>query len=318
MRATIVLVAIFLSSAILASATGATVTWLRVNPPSSPSARASMAMAYDPVSKKVVLFGGFDATGYLNDTWLFDGQTWSQASSPSAPSPRAASAMSFDRIAGKLVMFGGFNGSQYIGDTWIWDGVSETWTQASPSTLPTPVTLPMMFTDPKNGHAEMFGGFDGNFYQLTTWQWTGGNWINRKPANFPSARGAAIVANDFAHNNVVLYGGLADVNPLNTWTWDGTNWTQQNPAVQPDSTYYSAAAYDPMLGEVVMFSGSSGFNTTWAWTGTNWVTVNTVNAPLARESTGMAYDNDSQQLLIFGGDVPQGVMNDTYKLVKRQ
>jgi hypothetical protein len=225
--------------------------------------------------------------------------------------------MSFDRIAGKLVMFGGFNGSQYIGDTWIWDGATETWSQASPTTLPDPVTLPMMFTDPKNGHAEMFGGFDGNFYQLTTWQWTGGNWINRKPANFPSARGAAIIANDFAHNNVVLYGGLADVNPLNTWTWDGTNWTLQNPAVQPDSTYYTAAAYDPMLGEVVMFSGSSGFNTTWAWTGSNWVTVNTVNAPLARESMGMAYDSDSQQLLIFGGDVPQGVMNDTYKLVKR-
>jgi hypothetical protein len=37
-----------------------------------------------------------------------------------------------------------------------------------------------------------------------------------------------------------------------------------------------------------------------------------------RESMRMAYDNDSKQLLLFGGEVPQGVMNDTYKLVKRQ
>ena len=317
MRPTIVLLAILLSSAIIASAAGATVTWLKVSPPSSPSARAAMTMAYDPVSKKVVLFGGFDATGYLNDTWVFDGQTWSQAVSPSVPSPRAASAMSYDRKASKLVLFGGFDGSQYLGDTWIWDGVTETWTEANPVTLPDPVTLPMMFTDPKNGHAEMFGGYDGQFYQLTTWLWSGKNWIKLHPANSPSARGAAIIANDFAHQTVVLFGGLADVNPINTWTWDGTNWTLQSPSTQPDSLYYTAAAFDPALQKVVTFSGSSGLNTTWAWTGSDWITVPTRYAPPARESLGMAYDNDSKQLLIFGGEVPHGVLNDTYKLVKR-
>jgi hypothetical protein len=265
-----------------------------------------------------VVFGGFDATGYLNDTWVFDGSTWSLVATPSAPPPRAASAMSYDRIAKKLVLFGGFNGTQYLGDTWLWDGATETWSEASPTTLPDPVTLPMMFTDPKTGHACMFGGFDGSFYQLTTWRWSGKNWNNVHPANSPYARGAAIIANDFAHNTVVMFGGLADVNPNNTWTWDGTTWTLQSTTAQPDSLYYAPAAFDPMLGEVVTFSGGSFLNTTWAWTGTDWVTVTTVNSPLARESSGMAYDSDSQQLLIFGGDVPQGVLGDTYKLVKRQ
>ena len=257
------------------------------------------------------------ATSYLNDTWVFDGSTWRQVSTPVAPPPRAAAAMSYDRIAGTLVLFGGFDGSQYFGDTWIWDGTTETWTQAAPTTLPDPVTLPMMFTDPGTGHAAMFGGFDGSRYQLTTWRWSGRNWNKLSPAMSPTARGAAIVANDFARNTVVLYGGLADVNPVNTWTWDGTTWTKQSPSIQPDSGYNTPAAFDPMLGEVVLFGGSSGENTTWAWTGSDWVTVPTVNAPLARESLGMAYDNDSRQLLIFGGLVPQGVMNDTFKLVKR-
>jgi hypothetical protein len=302
---------------VAAVAAGPSAVWLKVNPPNSPPARAAMAMAYDGIGKKVVMFGGFDATGYLNDTWTFNGATWTPVFPATSPSPRAASAISFDRVTGKLIMFGGFNGSQYLGDTWIWDGQNETWTQAHPGTNPDPVTLPMMFTDPLNGHAGMFGGFDGRFYQDTTWQWTGSDWKNMRPVTFPYARGAAIVSNDFAHKTVVIYGGLADVNPLNTWTWDGTNWTQQNPSIQPDSTYYAAAAYDPVLAEVIMFGGGSGLNTTWAWTGSDWITVPTLHSPSARESLGMVYDVDSKQLLIFGGQAGNTLLNGTYKLVKR-
>ena len=311
-----IVIATLFACSMIPPAVASTVTWLRVNPVSSPSARSAMAMTYDPVSKKVVLFGGFDANGYLNDTWVFDGSTWSQVSSPNAPSPRAASAIACDRFDGRLVLFGGFDGSQYLGDTWIWDGATETWAEATPITRPDPVTLPMMFTDPKTGHAAMFGGFDGSRYQFTTWRWSGRDWEDVHPATSPYARGAAIVANDFAHHTVVLYGGLADVNPINTWTWDGTNWTLQNPSTQPDTVFYAPAAFDPALGEVVTFSGGSESSTTWAWTGTAWVIVPTDASPLGRESSGMAYDNDSKQLLIFGGDIPQGVLNDTYKLVK--
>lgn len=313
----VVLAAILVVCPAIASGSGLTVAWLKVHPASSPTARAGMAMAYDAAGKKVVLFGGFDATSYLNDTWVFDGLNWTQITTPTAPSPRAATAMAFDRVAGKIVMFGGFDGSQYLGDTWIWDGVSETWTEATPTTLPDPVTLPMMYTDPKTGEAGMFGGFDGRFYQLTTWRWSNQDWVQLHPANSPSARGAAIVANDLAHKTVVLYGGLADVNPVNTWTWDGTNWTLQSPSTQPDTLFYTPAAFDPALGRVVLFGGSSDRNETWAWTGSDWITVPTVYAPPARESSSMAYDSDSKQLLIFGGQGAKGVLNDTYKLVKR-
>jgi hypothetical protein len=75
--------------------------------------------------------------------------------------------------------------------------------------------------------------------------------MQRYSQNFPSARGAAVVANDYAHKTVVIFGGLGDVNPNNTWTWDGHNWTQQTPATQPPLTYYSSAAFDPVLNEVI-------------------------------------------------------------------
>ena len=90
-------------------------TWKKLAPATSPSLRSDPAMAYDPVSKKIVLFGGFGASGDLNDTWTFDGTTWTEVKTAVAPPVRAATTMAFDKYAHKLVIFGGFNfGAQKI------------------------------------------------------------------------------------------------------------------------------------------------------------------------------------------------------------
>jgi hypothetical protein len=52
-----------------------TASWVQLSPASSPPARSYVAMTYDPASGKIIMFGGFDGTGYLNDTWTFDGVT---------------------------------------------------------------------------------------------------------------------------------------------------------------------------------------------------------------------------------------------------
>jgi len=296
-------------------ASAATDTWVQLNLKSHPSARVNAPMAYDPSAKDLVLFGGYDGSTYKNDTWIFKNKTWVQLNPPVAPPARTAAAMSYDVQLKKIVMFGGFNGSQYLGDTWIWDGAAQTWTQANPTAKPTPVTLPMMFTDPLNGHAEMVGGYDGMFYQDITWQWTGTNWKKRNPATWITARGAAVVANDLAHRKVVIFGGLADVNPVNTWTWDGITWTEESPSMQPPWSFYTPATYDPQLGEVIMFSGSSGTNDTWVWTGSDWTMLTTQQTPTARDSHSMAYDYASQQLIMFGGESSTTLFGTTYLLV---
>ena len=176
------------------SAKAQTVTWKQLSPKKSPSARAFTAMAYDPVSKKVVLFGGYDGTTHLNETWTFDGTTWNRLKLTAAPSGRAGASMAFDRATRKLVLFGGFDGTHYLGDTWLWDGSASTWTQAHPKSSPTSVTGPMLFTDPKNGNADAFGGFDGRLYQSSTWRWTGSTWKQLHPANIPGARSIAVAA----------------------------------------------------------------------------------------------------------------------------
>jgi len=289
--------------------------WKQLNLSSHPSARTNPAMTYDPVGKNIVLFGGYDGISHLNDTWIFNGKSWVQLRPAVSPSARSASAMAYDVVTKKIVMFGGFSGSQYLGDTWIWDGAARIWTQATPATQPTPVTLPMVFTDPLNGHAEMVGGYDGQFYQLITWQWTGSDWKKRHPANNITARGAAVVGNDPLHHNVVIFGGLADVNPVNTWTWDGNNWTEQSPSNQPPWSFYTPAAYDPRLGEVVMFGGSSGLNQTWAWNGSDWTLLSPVYSPIAEDSQGMAYDWTSRQMIMFGGENGNTLLDSTWELI---
>ncbi|PYI72392.1 MAG: hypothetical protein DMF02_03785, partial [Verrucomicrobia bacterium] len=201
-----------------------TASWVQLSPASSPPARSYLAMTYDPDSGNIIMFGGFDGTGYLNDTWTFDGVTWTEVATNTRPPARAAAQMAYDSVTRKVVLFGGYDGTNYLGDTWLWDGTTSQWTQAAPTHHPRPVTGPMLFADP-NGRVDLFGGFDGHFYQLTMWQWTGFDWRRLSPATVPYARSSAAVATNPTSDQVVLFGGLADVNPNNTWTYDGTTWT---------------------------------------------------------------------------------------------
>lgn len=300
-----------------AAADAPTLTWTQLSPAESPSARTGPAMAYDPVSKKIVLFGGLAKTGYLNDTWTFDGTTWTQESTPIAPPVRVASSMAFDRVHGQLVLFGGYDGQHYLGDTWLWDGATSTWIATTPQKSPIPATAPMAFTDPLNGRVDVFGGFDGRFYDIDTWQWSGTTWKHLHPANSPSARSGAVVALDSVRNVVMMFDGLADVNPYNTWTWDGTNWTQQNPPTQPPSRYSSAGAFDPHLRAVVAFGGGQSgadLRDTWLWTGANWKTSKPAQSPPRREAFGMAYDAAISHVIIFGGEAGSKLLGDTWEL----
>jgi hypothetical protein len=150
---------------------------------------AAHAMAYDPDSQKVVIFGGYDDAGtHLDETWTFDGRTWSKEIPSVSPPPRAAGSMAYDSVTQKVVMFGGFNGTSYLGDTWSWDGGVSSWTLENSPTAPPAVTSPIAFTDPPTGHAMIFGGYDGMFYQHGTFRWGPAGWEELHPTNSPGAR----------------------------------------------------------------------------------------------------------------------------------
>lgn len=51
--------------------------WRELSPTSFPAKRGSPSMGYDPIRKRIVLYGGFGAGGVdFDDTWEWDGQEW--------------------------------------------------------------------------------------------------------------------------------------------------------------------------------------------------------------------------------------------------
>src|SRR5215469_17083128 len=92
----IILICCYIPIAFASSAAAAQFSlpdWIELSPNNSPPARSYLAMTYDPVSGKIIAFGGFDGAGYLNDTWSFDGTTWTQIATQSAPPARSAAQM---------------------------------------------------------------------------------------------------------------------------------------------------------------------------------------------------------------------------------
>lgn len=313
--AIVLMLCVLIGAVCMPAAAADSPTWTQLFPANSPSPRFIGAMAYDPVSQKIVLFGGYDGRQYLNDTWTFDGTNWTQITTTVTPPVRTNASMAFDRDGAKLIMFGGYDGHNYLGDTWLWNGATSTWTQATNASGPTAVTGPMLFPDPVAKRVDNFGGFDGRFYQLTMYQWTGNTW-KKLSGPTPSARSVAATSANYAEGSVVMFDGLGDVNPYNTWTWDGTTWTQQFPTVQPESLYSAGAAYDPALKAVIVFGGGTGGvdgNDTWQWQNGQWTQLVPAQSPPPREGHGMTTFRVSGHIIIFGGQQQGQLLNDTWE-----
>ncbi len=111
--------------------------WKQVFPAHHPPARFWHTMAYDPIRREVVLFGGDGGSQFLNDTWLWNGKDW-QAAPRQVRSPelRTNAGMAYDATSQTMVLFSGsvWN-SRRVGapalDAWSWNG--EQWKQIAPS-----------------------------------------------------------------------------------------------------------------------------------------------------------------------------------------
>jgi hypothetical protein len=125
-------------------------------------------LAYDPIIKSIVLFGGVNNMSSLNDTWTWSGITWTQQFPATSPSPRSYPALAFDPSLGQMILFGGSNGPpQVFNDTWAWNG--STWTELEfPAQPPARYAAGMVF-DPLSNGLVLFGGLLGYPLANDTW-----------------------------------------------------------------------------------------------------------------------------------------------------
>lgn len=166
-----------------------------VAPRPMPAARLNAAMAYDPVHRDVVLFGGRTPSGTeFGDTWTWDGAAWHRrdTSHSAAPSPRDAAAMAWDPQLRRVVLFGGSLGTVgSVQDTWTWDG--SRWQQQDWWGDQAAVDQPTLVWDATHRQLLLVARLHEASY-TATWMLRGGMWA-RQPVSGPEWQmGTPVVA----------------------------------------------------------------------------------------------------------------------------
>lgn len=249
-----------------------TLGWTRLAMHPAPSARQGATMAYDPLLRLVVLFGGHSPSSILRDTWEWDPSGWSDATSRAGPAPPARydANMVWDPAVGAIVLFGGSGcGPAFCRDTWEFNG---TWAKVSTIHSPPARAWPGLAYDGSGRFVLLTSGqttaAGGGYRGLRdTWAFNGTDWSQLHPSAAPPVADQPVICYDgVAH--VVLYVG--DHNG-ETWIYRAGDWFNltSSSGVSPPPRGLPGIAMD-LAGSFVLLFGGGGNGTalsdTWAWT----------------------------------------------------
>jgi hypothetical protein len=320
-------------------------TWTELFPQGPlPAGRDAPSMVLDPRDATLVMFGGVNTTGPLDDSWTYDPKAniWTDLK-PSGPVPAArwGHALAFDAATRRVILFGGYDGTTYHNDTWAYDPGANTWTDLKPSgSVPDARAGCRMVYDPSARRLILFGGGSGGEYErepLTTtfddtWSYdaAANTWTKLMPAGqSPPAREAHAMAYDPSIQKVVLFGGRnydADVDYNDTWAFDPSSdsWMELKPssALPPERCSFSMT-YDPSSDRLVLFGGlhraaaSQHLSDIWGYdaVANTWTELPTKGpGPAAREYPALVYCPSIDRVVMFGGASPRASLNDTWIL----
>ena len=262
-------------------------TWAQVAADVWPSARTGAGLAYDPVRKSLILYGGADSSGMnpYDETWEWDSsRRWTQLKTTSSPGGLFDHGMVTDTTRNKILLFGGINTSMMkppVGggpvrnpisnEVWEWDGSTMTWTDRTPT--------------------------------ATT--------------NVPSGRQNPIMAYDEGRQKLFLYDGLSNgASTMSSfWEWDpvSAGWTARDTGDTLNYGYYNYVAYDSIRKREVILpdsqKSSSSSQQTWELDakGPTWYVRTLASTPGTRYGTAMAFDKARGVVVLFGGETTTGM-----------
>lgn len=204
-----------------------------------PKPRRFAVMEWDPISRRVIMYGGLDDFGaYLDETWAWDGTQWKKLDlkREQKPGARILPTMFTDPNTNRIVLAGGLGRPDFDSDfiryedQWQFDGTR--WIEMNPAQK-----LPQRYgaqvaVDPENQRVLVFGGKSNTeTYLNDMWMWDGTTWSEVDDGPAPSPRMNGRMAWDPSTGKIVLYGGYAGLYYSELWTFDG-GWTR----VEPDAT----------------------------------------------------------------------------------
>ncbi|HTT35207.1 MAG TPA: PKD domain-containing protein, partial [Thermoplasmata archaeon] len=172
------------------------------------------SLAYDAADGYVLLFGGFSASGYHEDTWTFANGTWSNISaSLSAAPPGASYRAAYDAISHDAVFYG--SAGACTGPAYTWTYSAGTWTNRTPATGgPTASAgAGAIAYDPILGGVLINGGYDTTCTVTDqSWLFQNGTWsdISNVSSTTPPGRwDAQMVFDDLLTGDLLFSGNEA-------------------------------------------------------------------------------------------------------------
>ena len=230
-----------------------------------PSPRAWGQIAWDPISGQEIYFGGLNQTGYLGQTWAFEGSyttgQWTELKPSLSPPARSNESMAWDDNDNYVVLFGGQNASGALGDTWTFVGGQ--WTLQSPALSPSARAGAAFMYDSTTHNLVLFGGWNPvtKVAYNDTWKYVGGVWTNLTPTVSPPARFGATFSDDPQDNAVMIFGGETGSGTYlgDTWYFRGGVWKQVDTGANaPLPSAFGSAGNDESDGNVMIFGGYNG------------------------------------------------------------
>ncbi len=267
-----------------------------------PQPRLGVAMAYDPLRAKTVLYGGesFSPGSPLGDTWEWDGVAWTLRTIPTSPGARAGAVAVYHAGLGQVVLYGGYN-SPFPGgppDVWGFDGFA--WSIVAPP-LQGHEEHAMAY-DPVADALHVIGGLgvwkDHHVLQSGTW------------TQLPAMEYGLV---DAAATYVSLTEGIVVTGSLgaapSTRRYAGGAWSCV-PSNWPTPRERTAMTTDTARGRVVLVGGSRSvdlLNDTWEWDGVMWSQRAIGAGPTPRQLHSFAFHEASGKSVLYGGlDAPFG------------
>jgi hypothetical protein len=252
-----------------------------------PAPRRDVAMFFDHLNGRAVLFGGEAAGGVLADTWTWDGTDWRLLAPAASPPARSRALVDSSPDDGSALLAAGLGaGGVALADVWRWDGT--TWTGYAPAATLTP--------SGGSGYELWYDHVAQRYYALLVMgerlrAWNGSDWtdlggatVTGSSTEWSLGRWGTCGTWDRERSTWVRFGGCLDYGTAGcrqdyaasqaTWAFDGATVHQLAPGVAPGTRYGAGMTWFPAIGAARLTGGKAtsrwSYLDTWAFDGLDW------------------------------------------------
>jgi len=212
-------------------------TWTEITGSPRPGKRQSAGLTYDPVQRVLVLFGGYNDSAFLADTWEFNVQTdtWTETTPTTSPPPMADYGLVYYAMQSRHVLMGQSLVSGNM-ETWAYNAAADTWTNRAPGGMPSVRSGFAFAYHAGLQRAVLNGGtFFMTWYDATfEYNWVSNSW-SQTTSGTPPARASHAMTYRPATQSILLFGGSTQSGvSQETWAYDMTRaWNLVSTGTQP-------------------------------------------------------------------------------------